>query len=301
MTAGSAPMGWELPAGPSVAGPVAQPPVRRRALPVHVALIRAETPRSLLRRLAHANCLHPHALRDALPSCPRERWGPPDLSRLAALSGYPRGRLEKTLAAGDGDRDADRLLACRRCTARRAVYEPVEIRGGMTDAVCRRHRRWLCPATWRAEQPDLRLVPEVLGAHRRHLRMVGGDPNIRLNAIPDSAVAREAWRTAQHVLLRWTERGDWPEHRDRRLRRLVPFEHHRISAYHPLVPLANYPETVGLAGLLADQSWNRQLVEQGTSGLHRFCAAVQNRLHIPYEPYHGKDPLLYWIASRRRV
>src|ERR1700733_11968482 len=52
-----------------------------------------------------------------------------------------------------------------------------------------------------------------------------------------------------YITQRWTHRGDWAQHRDRRLRHFL--DPAWISAAHPLITMVNYPETIALARLLA--------------------------------------------------
>jgi hypothetical protein len=60
--------------------------------------------------------------------------------------------------------------ACRRCTARRGIAEPVACHLPPLRTVCRRHRLWIGPsARTHAGQLDVSQLPEILHAQRRRL------------------------------------------------------------------------------------------------------------------------------------
>jgi hypothetical protein len=60
--------------------------------------------------------------------------------------------------------------ACRRCTARCGIAEPVACHLPPHRTVCRRHRLWAGPsARTHASQLDISPLPEILRAQRRHL------------------------------------------------------------------------------------------------------------------------------------
>jgi hypothetical protein len=60
--------------------------------------------------------------------------------------------------------------ACRRCTARYGIAEPVACHLTPHLTVCRRHRLWVGPAArTHAAQLDVSPFPEILRAQRRHL------------------------------------------------------------------------------------------------------------------------------------
>lgn len=111
--------------------------------------------------------------------------------------------------------------------------------------VCLRHRHWTGPTVLNVEgQIDLSRVPEVLGAAKRHYRLVPEHGFLR---------ARCAYQDALDVTLGWARRGWWGRHRDRRLRRLSPAPVVLIG--DPALHAAVYPETVRLACILASPHW----------------------------------------------
>jgi IclR family acetate operon transcriptional repressor len=126
-----------------------------RRLPVPVPLMQTETLASYLARLATANHLDPRDLRAHLGMTTRTR--PPDLDRLAAMTGHGPHRLADVLADARPPPGRSRLapltgrIACRRCTARRGIAGDVYC-VDPDQRVCHRHRRWLGGPTEDADQ-----------------------------------------------------------------------------------------------------------------------------------------------------
>lgn len=258
-----------------------------RTLPIPVPLVRGESHTSFMRRLAEANHIPLQVLRRqfVIP-----RRGIIDLGTLAQLSGHSIQQLDRAILSPPPRRQ--RRSACARCLSRRGIRGAVEIKAGDHDVICRRHRRWLDTSVDQRHQYDLRPVPEVLTAHRRHRRWT--------HQLTDSHTTTQAFADARHILFRWTARGDWAGHRHRRLKYFVDLDGIRMTEYHPLMPMVNYPETVALARLLSETRWIELAAWHGPHGLDLFSAQVRQRLRIPYEPYTGHDPLLNWIKQQRR-
>lgn len=111
---------------------------------------------------------------------------------------------------------------------------------------------------------------------------------------------QEAFGTAARILFRWTSHGAWPEHRDRRLSQILDPDRWRVSQDHPLISLANYPETVALAGLLAEAAPAVRPIWRDEVSLEQFCAEVSRRLRIRYQPSDSRDPLIKFLDQQRR-
>ena len=269
-----------------------------RRLPVWVPLVRAETLDSYLGRLATANHLDPGQLRAHLGM--RTRRAPPDLDRLAAMTGHPAHRLAGVLADARPLPGRSRLapligrLACHRCTARRGITGDVYC-ADVDQRVCRRHRRWLGgPLDNTAYQYDLNALPEVLRAQRRHYRLLhrhGADHG------------RMAIYWASSIIERWTQRGDCGEHGQPRLAA------HRAAHPEPdasLLAMANYPEIVTLAGVLASPHWSAIANADYRRDRLPFELEVARRLHLDLASSAPGDPLLSWeegeaLTRRRRL
>jgi hypothetical protein len=140
--------------------------------------------------------------------------------------------------------------ACRRCTARRGITEPVACYLPPHLTVCRRHRLWIGPsARTDAGQLDVSQLPEVLGAQRRHLDLV----------------YRHHWRHADDAISDAARAiglaisaGTWTPHQERRLRELgICTRQQAAPAVNPGWPdngpgfpaleIAIYPDVIRLA------------------------------------------------------
>jgi hypothetical protein len=264
-------------------------------LPVPVAPFPAETVGSYVTRLALANHLQRATLVDYLrgPGTTRSR---PDPGRLAAATGMSRLVLQHALPELDPHRLPSQRgysrLACRSCAAARGLYSPVKCWAMGYPDVCLRHRRWTGPTVQKVEaQPDLRCVPNVLGAAKRHYRLVREHGLLR---------ARSAYQDALDVTLGWARQGWWGRHRDRRLRRLSPGPVVLIS--DPALHAAVYPETVRLACILASPHWVGAAVSADRADRGRFYSEVARRLDLSeYRPAAVGDPLACWVAREARL
>lgn len=274
--------------------------VTTRRLPVRTPLMRTETLASYLARLATANHLDPRDLRAHLGMSTPTR--PPDLDRLAAMTGHPAHLLADVLADARPPPGRNRLAprtgrpACRRCTARRGITGDV-LCVDVDQHVCRRHRRWLGgPLEQATDQHDLTALPEVLHAQRRHHRLLrrhGTDP------------ARTAIYWATTIVDGWTARGTWGEHRTGRLARLP----HDTNVQEPdgsVLRMVNYPEVVTLADLLASERWRTIVSADYRRDRWPFDREVARRLDLVVIGFAPEDPLVSWeegeaLARRRRL
>jgi hypothetical protein len=259
-----------------------------RRLPVTIPLVRDETIHSYLHRLAGANHLRATDLASYLDA-PARTSGPHRFDRLAAMTGHPADRLRDMLAPAIHPRH--QREACRRCTAQRGIRTSVHLAAPTYRPTCHRHRRWL-PDDYHPDQQqyDLRDLPEVLIAQRHHIRLV------REHGVDQAA---GLVNHAGYITQRWTYRGDWAQHRDRRLRRFLDPDRWWISAAQPLITMVNYPETIALARLLANPRWTQQAISDDPAANASFYAEVSRRLNITYEPHTTHDPLLGWQQHAR--
>lgn len=263
-----------------------------RALPVQVGLVRNEQPKSLLFRLVVANHLHPHGSRGGLGRL--TDTANIDTAALAALAGCPVHRLRDLLPDPGRNRFDESRVACRRCLARKGITSTVLISAPNHQPICLRHRRWL-PATSRSleHQYDLRRLPEILNAQRRHAQF------IRRHGQTDHIA--DAYAHARYIVGRWAERGDWDRHRRRRLSRyLDDVDQWHIPHHDPLAVMVRYPDIVTLAIMLADPHWVTLAIRGGPAGLDRFHAEIRSRLKIPYQAYTSFDPLVQWRKLHRQ-
>jgi len=216
-------------------------------------------------RLARANRLEFGELTGALDDPASilfhpDRWRQHEQERLAAAAGRPLARIARLywpdprvyLRDPEGFHPMLRP-ACRRCTARLGITEPVACHLPPHRTVCRRHRLWTGPAARsHAAQLDVSPFPEILRAQRRHLALVHHHDWWQV----DTAVS-DATRAIHQAL-----RADtWIPGQQRRLRQLAPGTWQQAMAGvlgvspgrpadgsgHPAVEIAIYPDVIWLA------------------------------------------------------
>jgi TniQ/Domain of unknown function (DUF5655) len=279
----------------------ADPPLR--PLPIRVPPFPNEAVRSYVRRLEAANHLGVVSLDEHLRVAAAPD-GPSLAQRLGVVSGWPVGVLEHALPELRGFRpvlltglryrvprgfDQTPRRACRHCVARREISGEVTCWVPPNLDVCLRHQRWIGPTNQDdADQFDLAPVPEVVAAARRYRRLTRRLGDFRVES---------AYPVALHITLRWAERADFGQHRDRRLRVLgIDPDRFRLAAHLPAMRAAVYPDTVTLAGLLASPHWLGVAASLDHGDHQRFYAEVARRLRLPdYQPTTGWDPLARWV------
>lgn len=283
------------------------PPVLR-PLPRTVKPYPAETIASYLARLAHANRLNTDVLRFYITGNHR-RTPPFPLGRLATVTGLPASTLRYALpdlgfgygpldqehynGAGLPQRKADDGSPCHRCVLARGIAQPVRCWKRPEDVVCLRHRRWIGPGA-ETGQPDLSAHPDILQAHKRHLRLVrrfGRDTVAFEFAVADS-ICRHWHGQHQH---------------DARFRdRMLVFHGPgwQASPASATVAAAIYPQAVALTRLLASPHW-RALSSPGHSDRQALFIAEVRRTAAPGylwpQPCRPADPLDIWITEHHML
>jgi TniQ len=278
------------------------PDPRLQRLPIRLPPFPNETVRSYVRRLEAANHL-PFGTLDNHLRDPVKQSGPPRPQRLAAISGWPLGRLQYALPELSDARpislagtrhgalrgfDPIPRRACRRCLASRGITGEATCWVLLNANVCVRHQRWIGPTNRDdADQFDLASLLDVVAAARRYRRFASrlGDRRVE-----------STYHVALHITLRWAEREDFGQHRNRRLRVLGFDPDGFLLASHPAVRAATYPDTVTMSGLLASPHWLRVAASLDHADHQRFWVEAARRLNLPdYRPYTGWDPLARWI------
>lgn len=238
----------------------------------------------------------PDHLRRALPTwCAQEPVGP---SGAGPAGRFRFGGVLAAMGAG-----------CRPCAVTRTGRtRPVRLYLPPHARVCPRHRRWMLgdhrvdEALLGVEHVDLSGLPEILTAHRRHLRM--------LRHRPDAAGAFEVARAV--VTSWWAQQWPQEEHWPRRIRRITPPGEDpgwwRLLARD----VVTYPETVAVASLLA-QARHRRRVLEGTVGhlphtvadAPTLVAELARRTERPWLPGHiagsSAGPLYTWLRGGARA
>jgi TniQ protein len=251
-----------------------------RALPIGLAPMNRETIGSYLHRLADANHITSTTLAQLLDLNRRHRrsdddpagWTAHTITRLAVLTDRPVTTLAQALpalrplapesgpSAPHGPTAA--CVACRYCAARKGIHGLVIQQMADHDRICLDHRRWLHGP----EQHDLRALPELCTANRRHRRLRRRHDDIALHTALNRA------RDLVHDWLEADDQADLQQHWTRRLGRLrydPTAEPYRPNQYR--VELATYPEVVRLAALLAaePQRTTRSLQDETKGHLAR--------------------------------
>lgn len=270
-------------------------------LPWPVPPFHGETTNSYLYRLAVANHIHPDDLRAHLAGI-RQR-APITVEHLAAVTGRSRRSLSHALpelrpdAAPGPDPPVPvhvRRTICWRCAARRGAFifavtwQPAEV------TLCPRHLIWLGPPVraHRGGQYDVRDLPDILHAQRRHYRLA------RRHGRQETA---DAFAEAAHITALWARHG---LHDDRRKPLIHAFLGHnpltgRLPAGDPITPVVTYPETVDLVRVLASPRWRHPTGRATKHGLRQFRRDINDHVGIHYRPQDSStDPLLRWFRKR---
>jgi TniQ len=274
-----------------------------RTLPRQVKPFHGEILSSYLERLAYANRLDPEALRryiaDGRPS------GIVPVSRLAAVSGVAAVALELAIADLNGGplvktyyykriaiHPQVSVAACQMCTAARGITQPVTCWKPAERVICLRHRRWT-GSGGTGFQPSLDRHPDILRAHRQHLRLVRrfGRDEVTMGFAIGAEICRQ-WR-------------DQREHDKEFGRRLTIFHgpDWRLSPADPTVAAAAYPEVVGLARLLISPYWRSLAVAHSSHDRSLFQQEMRRTVAPTYrwpQPSFSKDPLHRWIIGGHR-
>jgi hypothetical protein len=236
-----------------------------RPLPRTAVPVASEYHLDYVARLAGANHLKFGELTAALDDTASitvyglRSWKQHEQERLAAAAGQPLARITRLywpdprvyLRDPEGFRRTLRP-ACRRCTARCGITEPVACHLRPHQNLCRRHRLWTGPAArGHDSQLDVSPFPEVLRAQRRHRHLA------QLHHPWQMGDAIRGATSAIHHALRG---GSWIPGQQRRMRQLAPgtWQHALASALsispwqndnpgHAAVEIAIYPDVVWLA------------------------------------------------------
>lgn len=273
-----------------------------RTLPRPVKPFHAEILSSYLDRLAYANRLDPKALRRYIAE--GQLSGTVPIDRLAAVSGMPTAALEWAIADLDGRRLALTYyyraiavhpqvtrLACQHCAAARGIKQPVTCRKPAEKVICLRHRRWIGSANT-SIQPSLDGQPDILEAHRRHLRLVRrfGRDEVTMG-----------FEIASEICQQWRDQREHDEEFSRRLS-IFHGPDWRLSPADPTVAAAAYPQVVELTRLITSPYW-QALAVSGPADCSLFQQEMRRTVAATYrwpQPSFSKDPLHSWMIGGNR-
>jgi hypothetical protein len=279
-------------------------PRQATPLPRHVSPFPAETLDSYLRRLAQANHLSPEALRGYIAGGRRSR--PVPLSQLAIFAGVPASTLQHAIAAPEGGRPRTLYIgqipvhphpagpACRLCALAHGatLSQQVWCRTHPEQVICLRHRRWIRSAAATA-QPCLDNQPDILQAHKQHLRLVRrlGREQVMLG-----------FAAAEHICRQWHAHRQHDEEPRRRMRIFHGCDQ-PLPAHDPTIAAAAYPQAVALARLLASPYWRSLATGLPDAGEPPFALEVRKTVAPGYKwpsSRSSTDPLYRWITREHR-
>lgn len=275
--------------------------LRAAPLPRPVPPFQGELLSSYLRRLSHANRLDAEALRRFAAGGSRERSV--SLTRLAIISGVPASTLERAIGDLDGDKSRTFYIgrvsvhqwvhgpACQMCAFARGAQQAVWCRKYPEQVVCLRHRRWI--GTANIIQPALDDQPDILQAHKQHLRLVrrfGRDETMIGFAFAD------------HICQQWREFRQHDEE-FRRQMRIFHGPSWEVPAAHPTIAAAAYPQVVALTRLLITPHWRNLAIDfwhaEHPVFVRELHQTVAPGLRWP-QPSFSKDPLHRWLIGGHR-
>lgn len=242
----------------------------------------------------HQPILHPECTKPYGPYTSIELYlNAPGRSLISAFAGIPDEHLAHALPEWNRYRDkpdpqsprarlrlasAYAVTGCPRCTlARTGQPHPVPQYLPDTHLICRRHRTWmlgrhtLADTRVPVEHADLSRTPEILAAHRIHMRFLR-----RWGAAADHALTlamnlTETWRRAAPA-----EERIWPA----RARRIG--HNKRARLWYALAREAvTYPETIALAQFFARHPRALHVLER-PGRIHPLHTAVAALLGRPW-------------------
>jgi hypothetical protein len=295
-----------------------------RQLPGLTKPVQDETVKSYLERLARANCcaiedlasyLAPHTwphddakasdfLIASLHHWTSDIFTGIELSALAKATGLPEANLAYALPElRDQYPDARSMvlrerniagrpnyvgLACQRCVAAKGITTHVYVWMRHDQNVCLRHKLWIGPGAYGAEdQLNLAKLPEVVAAQRKHrvlirrLRRRWVFPVFPLAfGFADSWVPMKT-RRQRFAQLR-APRGYPPGK--------FPF---RGAHWNAVI----YPEAVALTGVLASPRWRSSgLAADDDESLQLIVQQIRIRVLPEYDPGRESEPILEWLT-----
>ncbi len=177
------------------------------------------------------------------------------------------------------------------CALARGAQQAVWCRKYPEQVICLRHRRWIGSAD--TTQPCLDDQPDILQAHKQHLRLIRrfGRDEIMIG-----------FAFAGHICRQWREYRQHDEGFHCRMRTFHG-PSWEVPAAHPTIAAAAYPQVVALTRLLTSPHW-RSLATDFWNAEHRLFVrelheTVAPRLDWP-QPSFSKDPLHRWLIGGNR-
>jgi hypothetical protein len=269
-----------------------------RQLPFTPRPFRRETIGSFLTRLASANRIRTAHMLQLTGIRIREQreftpatddwlgWSPATPHRIAALAGRPLAGLAAAfpavarflaVPASPPPPETGKIRrACPRCTAARNIIGMVIVSARPHDYLCTRHRLWHEGIL----DIDLRLLPQVTDAQRRH--------DQRVRSLPASDVA-DAHKQARSIIGEWTAWSWHPALISQWQQRLRLIDADDVRHLSPWLNVVTHPEFLAVAALLLTARHRDIDVEH----------EMASRLGFTYQARPG-EPLTQALAKSRK-
>lgn len=277
-----------------------------RPLPRPLTPAHDETLSSYLHRLAQSNRLDATALRTYLTGSSRA-GAPVPVDHLARVTGHPARTLRYAIIELNTSEERQRThlahrprpglirrLRCTHCTRARGHRGHVWSWSHPEHVVCHRHQRWTGGGDepGHTTQPNLRQHPEILRAHRRHLKLIHRHGRTTITTVFNQATA---------ICTKWHTRFEHREHYEQLMTRFHG-PGWRVPLSDPTVAAARYPQTIELTTLLVSPPQTIQLQRQWPEPT-QFTQAVRHTVapdfHWSLTTHYGYlDPLVSLTLDR---
>ncbi|MGO4649702.1 hypothetical protein AB4305_32945 [Nocardia sp. 2YAB30] len=254
-------------------------------LPRRVAPLPGELVSSYIRRLAEANLLNAADLHITIAGSRRVK-AEPRIEVLERLSGYSEKSLRHALPELSQDREQWPLLrqnpGCTLCGAVRGAARPFRLwRRGPEDVLCRQHSRWITGGEYgwaEDEQLSVAEQPEILKAHRLHLRL------IRRHGRHNTTVG---FNQATWILDQWRTTNAYDYYGtkgfDQRVSTFLGPDWQQLIVGSTVTVAARYPQQVALARLLVTPFWKELALKDHIQLGHPRLEDRQNAANAIYE------------------
>jgi hypothetical protein len=129
-------------------------------------------------------------------------------------------------------------------------------------------------------------------AQRRHHRL------LRRRGVERGRIAIHWART---IVDRWIEREEWRQHQQRRLAAHLGTDPTLVEPDTTLMRMANYPDVVTLAGVLASPQWSAIASINDRRDRLPFEFEIARRLNLGKTGFAWDDPLVTWEKGQAHV
>ncbi|MGA5135219.1 TniQ family protein [Streptomyces olivoreticuli] len=271
-------------------------------LPAPVPPTQHEITTSYIRRLATLHGLDVNALWRQVTSrqAPRSTRRVVNPEQLAALTGRSPSELAGALPEIRQPQPQWAMFrhqpqsGCHRCDAKHPGGPVIRLLPHHRY-VCTRHRTWIGPPDIDGPASDLSMLPAVVNAQYRHLRILHrhGWAATYDAVLTSFMICGHIWSSGVSSDNRGHVQHAW----DARAEILIPQDTVRTSFSASRLFAAVYPEAVYLAAIIASPFW-RKLASGTVSERLRFNTEISTRVTYPYSDRpESSDAIAHWADS----